>query len=69
MSVYATFNLITSWPVEKQGSMLYTRNVFKKFQTEVEAARDDCRVVSITQFEIVKMVVINDGSMRDRVVR
>jgi hypothetical protein len=49
--------------------MLYTRNVFKKFQTEVEAARDDCKVVSITQFEIVKMVVINDGSMRDRVVR
>jgi hypothetical protein len=69
MSVYATLNLITSWPVEKQGSMLYTDNVFKKFQTEVEVARDDCRVVSITQFESVKMKVINDGSMRDRVVR
>jgi hypothetical protein len=43
--------------------------VFKKFQREVEAARDHCIVVNITQFESVKMVIINDGSMTDRVVR
>jgi zinc finger SWIM domain-containing protein 3 len=54
--------------VEKQGSILYTRNAFKKFQTEVKAARDHCSVVNITQFESVKMVVINDESERDRVV-
>jgi hypothetical protein len=66
MTVHAT--LQPGWSVEKQGSMLYTRNVFKKFQTEVQAARDHCRVVSITEFESVKMVVINDGSMKDRVV-
>jgi hypothetical protein len=69
MTVHAMLQLITGWSVEKQGSMLYTRNVFKKFQTEVQAARDHCRVVSITEFESVKMVVINDGSMKDRVVR
>jgi zinc finger SWIM domain-containing protein 3 len=69
MSVYATPKLITSWPVEKQGSVLYTCNMFKKIQIEVQAARDHYIVVSITQFESVKMVVINDGSMRDRVVR
>jgi hypothetical protein len=69
MTVHAMLQLITGWSVEKQGSMLYTRNIFKKFQTEVQAARDHCRVVSITEFESVKMVVINDGSMKDRVVR
>jgi hypothetical protein len=35
----------------------------------VEAARDHCIIVSITHFESVKMVVINNGSMRDMVVR
>jgi hypothetical protein len=43
--------------------------VFKKFQTEVQAARDQCSVVSITHFDSVKMVVINDGCVKDRVVR
>jgi hypothetical protein len=69
MSVNSTLSLITSWYVEKQGSMFYTRNVFKKFQNEVVAARDHCTVVSITDFGSVKMVAINDGSTKDRVVQ
>lgn len=50
--------------MEKQGSILYTRNVFKKFQTEVQAARDHCCVVNIEEFGNMKMVVIYDGSLR-----
>jgi hypothetical protein len=69
MSIHTTQLLRTPWLVEKQNSMLYTRTVFKKFQTEVQAARDQCSVVSITHFDSVKMVVINDGCVKDRVVR
>jgi hypothetical protein len=69
VSLHTTPQWITPWPMEKQGSILYTRNVFKRFQTEVIAARDRCSVVSITPFESIKMVFINDESKRDRVVR
>ena len=59
----------TPWPMEKQGSMLYTYNMFKLFQEEVIAARDHCSVVGMTQQDGIKVVTINDGSMRDRVVQ
>jgi hypothetical protein len=55
--------------VEKQTSIVYTYNVFKKFQAEVVAARDNCSVVGITQVENAKLVTINDGpEKKDRVV-
>jgi hypothetical protein len=68
ISIHSTPLLITSCPMEKQGSILYTHSIFKKFQKEVIAARDHCFVIGIEQQEGVKIVVINDGSMRDRVV-
>ena len=55
--------------MEKQVSILYTRNVFKIFQKEVVVARDHCFVVKIVQQDDVKIVVVNDGSMRERVVQ
>jgi hypothetical protein len=69
MSIHSTPLLSTPWPIEKQGSILYTHNVFKKFQNEVISARDHCFVVGIMLQEDVKFVVINDGSMRERVVQ
>lgn len=69
MSLHTSPLLSTPWLVERQGSILYTRNVFKNFQKEVQAARDHCSIINITQFESMKMVVINDGSLKDRVVR
>jgi hypothetical protein len=69
MSLHTNPLLSTPWPMERQGSILYTRNVFKKFQTEVKAARDHCSIVNILHFEGMKMVVINDGSIKERVVR
>jgi hypothetical protein len=67
-SIHSTPLLLTPWDVEKQASILYTRNAFNIFQKEVIAARDHCSVLGITQQEVVKLVLINDGSMRDRVV-
>jgi hypothetical protein len=54
--------------MEKQASILYTHNVFNIFQKEVIAARDHCSVLGTTQQDDVKLVVINDGLMRDRVL-
>jgi hypothetical protein len=47
---------------------MYTHNMFKIFQEEVIAARDQCFVVSIAQQDGIKIVKINDASMKDRVV-
>jgi hypothetical protein len=47
---------------------MYTHNMFKIFQEEVIAARDQCFVVSIAQQDGIKIVKINDAFMKDRVV-
>jgi hypothetical protein len=52
--------------MEKQGSILYTHGVFKKFQEEVLAARDHYSVVGITQVESAKLVTINDEPKKER---
>jgi hypothetical protein len=49
ISIHSTPLLITSCPMEKQGSILYTHSIFKKFQKEVIAARDHCFVIGIEQ--------------------
>ncbi len=68
-SLHSTPLLMTPWAVEKQASIVYTHAVFSKFQEEVVAARDCCSVVSITQTEGEKFVIISDGSRREREVR
>jgi hypothetical protein len=40
MSLHTSPLLITPWPMVRQASVLYTRNVFTKFQTEIQAARE-----------------------------
>jgi hypothetical protein len=68
VSIHTTPLLRTPWAVEKQGSILYTHNMFYIFQQEVIAARDHCSVLGTTQQDDAKLVLINDGSDRDRVV-
>jgi hypothetical protein len=68
VSIHTTPLLHTPWDVEKQANILYTHNVFNIFQKEVIAARDHCSVLGTTQQYDVKLVMINDGFMRDRVV-
>jgi hypothetical protein len=68
-SIHNTCLLSTPWIIEKQGSIFYTQAVFKYFQNEVIAARDHCIVVGIMQQEGIKILIINDGSMRDRMVQ
>jgi hypothetical protein len=67
-SIHSTPLLLTPWDVEKQASILYTCNMFNIFQKEAIAARDHCSILGTTQQEVVKLVLINDGSMRDIVV-
>jgi hypothetical protein len=69
ISIHRTPLLSTPWPMEKQISILYTHQVFRLFQNEVVAARDHCFVVQIVQQEGAKIVIINEGSMRERMVQ
>jgi hypothetical protein len=66
ISIHSTSLLSTPWPMTKQISILYTHHVFRIFQKEVVAARDYCFVVQILQQNGVKIVIINDGSMREK---
>jgi hypothetical protein len=36
------------WPMEKQCGIIYTHEVFQKFQSQVLAARDHCFAPGIT---------------------
>jgi hypothetical protein len=68
VSMHTTPLLRTPWDVEKQASILYTHNMFYIFQEEVVVARDHCSILGTTQYLDVKLVMVNDGSMKDRVV-
>jgi len=65
-SIHSAPQLKTSWPMEKQGSVLYTHEVFLSFQKEVVAARDHCWVQNITLSDEMKIVTIGDGRKKDR---
>jgi hypothetical protein len=67
-SIHSTPTLMTSWPMEKQGSMLYTHEVLLSFHKEVVAARDHCWVQNIAMSEEMKTVTIGDGRKKDRLV-
>jgi hypothetical protein len=48
-SIHSTPLLCTPWPVERQGRIMYTHNMFKIFQEEVITTRGQCFVVGIAQ--------------------
>ncbi|KAM3271631.1 hypothetical protein ACQJBY_042062 [Aegilops geniculata] len=67
-SIHTTPQLFTPWTMEKQGSEVFTYEVFEKFQLQVIAARDHCCVQNITQGVGVKNVTLRGRSGKIREV-
>ncbi|KAM0832509.1 hypothetical protein ACQ4PT_064853 [Festuca glaucescens] len=67
-SIHRTPQLVTPWEIEKQGSEVFTYEVFEKFQKQIIAARDHCCVQSITQDEGIKIVTFRTGASKIREV-
>ncbi|XP_048560284.1 protein FAR1-RELATED SEQUENCE 5-like [Triticum urartu] len=67
-SMHTTPQLFTPWTMEKQGSEVFTYEVFEKFQLQVIAARDHCCVQGITQGVGLKTVTLRGRSGKVREV-
>nr|XP_045087502.1 protein FAR1-RELATED SEQUENCE 5-like [Aegilops tauschii subsp. strangulata]XP_045087503.1 protein FAR1-RELATED SEQUENCE 5-like [Aegilops tauschii subsp. strangulata] len=67
-SMHTTPQLFTPWTMEKQGSEVFTYEVFEKFQLQVIAARDHCCVQGIAQGVGLKMVTLRGRSDKVREV-
>ncbi|XP_044400140.1 protein FAR1-RELATED SEQUENCE 5 [Triticum aestivum] len=68
-SIHTTPSLLTCWEVERQGSMIFTHEVFALFQSEVLAAREHCDVQETTTVGELKIMLISDQSHRKNKVR
>ena len=68
-SIHRIPQLVTPWAMEKQGSQVFTHEVFGKFQEQVIAARDHCCIQGISQDEAIKIVSLRGRSHRIREVR
>ncbi|WVZ79353.1 hypothetical protein U9M48_026942 [Paspalum notatum var. saurae] len=65
-SLHTTPTTMTPWAMEKQCSMIYTDSVFKKFQSQVVAAKDHCFIQDTTESEEWKIVTISSLSGKER---
>ncbi|XP_072146607.1 protein FAR1-RELATED SEQUENCE 5-like [Setaria viridis] len=68
-SLHTTPKLMTPWAMEKQCSVIYTHEIFSKFQEQIVAARDHCIIQGITECEDIKIVTISSLSGKERVVQ
>ncbi|KAG2590038.1 hypothetical protein PVAP13_5NG315546 [Panicum virgatum] len=59
---------MTPWAMEKQCSVIYTHEVFSKFQEQLIVARDYCIIKGFSECEDMKIVTISSQSGKDRVV-
>jgi hypothetical protein len=50
-SLHGTSKLKTEWAMEKQCSLIYTHEIFTKFQEQILASRDYCFIQGITDGE------------------
>ena len=55
--------------MEKQCSVIYTHEVFSKFQEQIVVARDHCIVQGIEECEDIKCFTISNLSGKERVVQ
>ena len=55
--------------MEKQCNVIYTHEVFSKFQEQIVAVRDYCIIQGITECEDIKIVTISSLSGKERVVQ
>ena len=56
---------MTVWAIEKQGSEVFTYEVFENFWKQIIDVRDHCCVQNITQDDGIKIVTLKTGA-RDR---
>ena len=68
-SFHTTPKLMTPWVMEKQCSLIYTHEVFSKFQGQRVAARDHCIIQGILECEDMKNVTISSLIGKERVVQ
>jgi len=64
-SLHTSPKLMTPWAMEKQCSMIYTHEIFHKFQKEIVASRDHCFIQGITEGEEVKIVIVGSLSGKE----
>ena len=67
-SLHSTPKLMTPWAMEKQCSVIYTHEVFSKFEEQIVVARDHCIIQGISECEDTKIVTISSQSRKERVV-
>uniref|UniRef100_A0ACD5ZQL2 Uncharacterized protein n=1 Tax=Avena sativa TaxID=4498 RepID=A0ACD5ZQL2_AVESA len=68
-SIHTTPQIMTTWEIEKQGSEVFTHEVFDHFQKEVLAAREYCDVQGTQMVEGMKVLEISDASNKVREVQ
>ena len=64
-SLHTTPKLMTPWAMEKQCSLIYTHEVFSKFQGQLVAARDHCIIQGISECDVGKCITISSLSGKD----
>ncbi|XP_025808743.1 protein FAR1-RELATED SEQUENCE 5-like isoform X2 [Panicum hallii] len=67
-SLHTTPKLMTPWAMEKQCSMIYTHEIFDKFQKQIVASRDHCFIQGIIERDEIKLVTIGSTSKKERLV-
>ncbi|PVH48490.1 hypothetical protein PAHAL_4G340600 [Panicum hallii] len=67
-SLHTTPKLMTPWAMEKQCSMIYTHEIFDKFQKQIVASRDYCFIQEIIERDEIKLVTIGSTSKKERLV-
>ncbi|KAK1686970.1 hypothetical protein QYE76_047818 [Lolium multiflorum] len=60
-SIHTTPTLLTTWEIERQGSEIFTHEVFALFQKRVNAAREDCDVQTTTIVDGTKIFEVSDA--------
>jgi hypothetical protein len=65
-TLHTTPTLFTTWEIEKHGGLVFTHEVFKIFQKEVLAAREQCDIQSTSEMVDRKIVTMTDDSNKVR---
>jgi hypothetical protein len=60
-SIHTTPTLLTTWEIERQGSEIFTHEVFALFQKQVNAAREDCDIQTTTIMDGTKVFEVSDA--------
>ena len=68
-SLHSNRTLMTPWVMEKQCSVVYTHEIFNKFQEQLMVARDHCIIQGISENDDKKIVTISSQSGKERVVQ